>query len=81
MAEESKHDKILHRTQVILAILGALVGLVVGIYNVKKAMKPEPPPTVVVQAPAHSAPGGDIKSALDEAGASWIRKLAKAKEE
>ena len=77
MAEETKHDILLKRIQIILAILGALIGLIIGIYNLRKAAKPEPPPPPPVQ---QSQSGGEIRSAIEEAGASWIRKIAKAKE-
>ena len=77
MAEETKHDVLLKRVQIVLAIGVAITGLIVGIFNVKKAAKPEPPPAPVVQqAPA----GGQLRSALEDAGASWIRKIGKAKE-
>ena len=78
MAEETKQDILLKRTQLVLATLAALIGIIVGIYQFRKVSKPEPPPPPPVQqAPA----GGEMRSALEEAGASWIRKLAKAKEE
>ena len=76
MAEETKQDILLRRTQIILAIGVAVTGLIVGVYNIRKIMKPEPPPPPVQQAPA----GGEIRSALEEAGATWIRKLGKAEE-
>ena len=38
MAEETKHDLMLKRTQVIIAILTATVGLVLGVYNMNKSM-------------------------------------------
>ena len=79
MPEETKHDILLKRVQIVLAILGAGVGLAVGIYNLKKVTKPEPlPPPPVVQPAAPG--GGELRSALEEAGASWIRKVSKAKD-
>lgn len=77
MTEESKHDIFLRRVQIILGILAAAIGVIVGIYNYMKVTKPEPPPPPAQQAAA----GGELRSALEEAGASWIRKVAKAKEE
>ena len=80
MAEETKHDILLKRVQIIIAIVGGIIGVLIGIYNFKKAVKSEPPPApVVVQQTAPA--GGEIRSALEDAGASWIRKLAKAKED
>ena len=80
MAEETKHDLMLKRVQVIIAILGGLAALILGIYNVKKDVlskkNPETPPPVIVQKNADSP----IKSALEDVGASWIKKLGKAEE-
>lgn len=77
MVEETKHDILLKRIQLVVAIAVGMTGLIVGIYNVRKVMKPEPPPPP----PAQQAPvGGEVRSALEEAGASWIRKFGKAKE-
>ena len=80
MAEETKHDLYLKRIQVIIAILGELAALILGIYNVKKDVlskkKPEETPRVVAQSPEKSP----IKSALEDVGASWIKKLGKATE-
>ena len=78
-AEETKHDLLLKRIQVTIAILAGLATLILGAYNVKKTFfsKPEP---VVVSAPA--APEKDpIRSALEETGASWIKKLGKTEQE
>jgi hypothetical protein len=75
MVEETKHDLLLKRVQIGLGIVGAAIGIVVGLYNYKKATAPEPPPV------KQTYDGGEIRTALEEAGASWIRKVAKAKEE
>jgi hypothetical protein len=78
-AEETKHDLWLKRIQITIAILAGLATLILGVYNVKKTVfaKPEPmkPPPLV-----QPNPDSPIKSALEEAGASWIKKLGKAKE-
>ena len=80
MAEETKHDLYLKRVQIIVAILGGLAALVLGIYNVKKDVfskkNPEEAPRVVAQKPE----GSPIKSALEDVGASWIKKLGKTSE-
>ena len=89
-AEETKRDLFLKRMQVTIAILGGIAALILGVYNINKNIfnKEEPmkPTTIVVQqAPQPSpqtqapAPGAQIGSALDEVGASWIKKLGKIK--
>ncbi len=78
-AEETKHDLLLKRIQVTIAILAGLATLVLGVYNVNKTFfnKAEP-----VAAPAPAAPEKDpIRSALEETGASWIKKLGKTDKE
>ena len=79
-AEETKHDLFLKRVQVTVAILGGLATLISGAYNIKKNLfskeqAPEIKPVVVLQQapPAKESP---IKAALEDAGASWIRKAA-----
>ena len=75
--EETKHDLWLKRTQITIAILAGLATLIIGIYNVKNIFskkEPAAPPPVVAQRP----PESPIKSALEDAGASWIKKLGKA---
>ena len=71
---EEKHDLLLKRTQVVIAILGGLTALILGIYNINKSIlskKEEPPAPVLAEKPKDSA----IKSALEDVGASWIKKL------
>lgn len=41
MVEETKHDLILKRIQVIIAILGGLAAVIIGFYNVKKNLFPD----------------------------------------
>ncbi len=68
---ESKRDAMLKRAQIIIGVLAGLTTLIVGAYNVKNIFfkKPEPVPV--------AAPSSDkIKSAVEEVGASWIKKLA-----
>ena len=86
--EETKHDLLMRRTQLVIAILVGITGLVLGVYNIKKNIlsKQEPPaqPTIVVQQAPQAqapAPGGQIRSALDEVGSEWIKKLGKVKSE
>lgn len=79
MTGESKQDILLRRIQIVLASLAALVSLVVGIYSFRNMTKSEPPPPP--PPPQQSQFGNQIGSALEEAGASWIRKVAKPKEE
>ena len=70
-AEETKHDLMLRRVQLALAILGSLIALVIGGYNLKKTFfeKPAPPPP-----PAQS---DKIRSALEDVSASWLQTLKK----
>ena len=76
MAEETKHDLYLKRIQIILAILGSLTAVAVGVYNVKKAYfeKPAPPP------PPPPAQSDKIRSALEDVGSSWLQSLKKKNE-
>ena len=76
MVEETKHDILLKRIQVIIAILGGLTAVILGAYNINKAFfsKKEAAPVVVTQQPQDSP----IKSALEDVGASWIKKIGKA---
>ena len=79
--EETKHDLMLKRINIALAIVGGVCAVAVGVYNVKKAYftknVPEPAPMKVAsQAPPAENP---LRSAVEDVGASWIRKLGKAK--
>lgn len=76
MTEETKHDLLLRRVQLGIAILAGLATLILGVYNIKKNMfdKPEPPPAPKSSEPA---PGSKLASALEEYGADWIRSKAK----
>ena len=74
--EETKHDLWLKRIQITIAILAGLATLIIGIYNVKNIFSKKEPvetPPVVAQRP----PESPIKSALEDVGASWIKKLGK----
>ncbi len=73
--EEPKNDLWLKRIQITLAILGSLLAVAVGIYNVKKTYfeKPAPPPPP----PAQS---DKLRSALEDVGASWLETLKKKDE-
>ena len=75
--EETKHDLWLKRIQITIAILAGLATLILGVYNVKKNVfskkeSAETPPVV-----ASRPPDSPIKSALEDVGASWIKKLGK----
>ena len=73
MPEETKHDLMLKRINVTLAILASLTAVAVGVYNVKKAYfeKPAPPP------PPPPAQSDKLKSAIEDVGASWLQTLKK----
>ena len=74
--EETKHDLWLKRIQITIAILAGLATLIIGIYNVKNIFSKKNPaetPPAVVQRP----PESPIKSALEDVGASWIKKIGK----
>jgi len=77
--EETKHDLWLKRVQITIAILAGLATLILGIYNVKKNIfsnkEAEQAPPPVVQ----KSEGSPIKSALEETGAAWIKKLGTPK--
>ena len=76
--EETKHDLWLKRVQITIAILAGLATLILGVYNVKKNIFSKKDsaeaPQVIVQRPQESP----LKSALEETGAAWIKKLGKA---
>ncbi len=68
--EETKHDILLRRVQVTIAIFAGLATLVLGLYNIKKSFFDKPAPKV--EAPA--ATKDPVRSALEETAAGWIRK-------
>jgi len=72
-AEETKHDLLLRKIQISLAILASLLAVAVGVYNVKKTYfeKPAPPP------PPPPAQSDKLRSALEDVGASWLQTLKK----
>ena len=71
--EETKHDLMLKRVNITVAILGGVLAVAVGIYNVKKAYfeKPAPPP------PPPPAQSDKLRSTLEDVGASWLQTLKK----
>ena len=71
--EETKHDLMLKRINITVAIIGGLLAVAVGVYNVKKSyfQKPELPP------PPPPAQSDKIRSALEDVGASWLETLKK----
>ena len=74
LIEETKHDLMLKRIHIALAILGSLIALIIGGYNLKKTMfeKPAPPPP-----PPPPAESSKLRSALEDVGASWLESLKK----
>ena len=81
MVEETKHDLFLKRIQILIAILVGVASLILAIYNIKKTATEKPASQANFQPapvqPPPPQPGEHIRSALDEAGAAWIKKLAK----
>ena len=71
--EETKHDLMLKRVNITIAIIGGLLAVAVGVYNVKKSyfQKTELPP------PPPPAQSDKIRSALEDVGASWLQTLKK----
>ncbi|MBI4432292.1 MAG: hypothetical protein HY592_02265 [Candidatus Omnitrophica bacterium] len=77
--EETKHDLWLKRVQITIAILAGLATLIVGAYNIKKTLftkeNPEPVLSVRTPEPPPAQSVSPLRSALEETGASWIKKL------
>ena len=71
--EENKHDLMLKRVNITIAIIGGLLAVAVSVYNIKKSyfQKPELPP------PPPPAQSDKIRSALEDVGASWLQTLKK----
>ena len=82
MAEETKHDILLKRIQIVLAIIAGVITVILGVYNVKKNLFTKEQPVAVTPAPApvesQTRPGTKIKSALEDVGASWLQSLKKS---
>ena len=78
--EETKHDLWLKRIQITVAILAGLATLILGVYNVKKNIFSKKDSAETPQAVVQRPPESPIKSALEETGAAWIKKLGKAAE-
>ena len=74
--EETKHDLMLKRIQILFAILASLVAAIVGIYSLKKSYFEKPEKADVAPQPP-SAQSDKIRSAIEEVGASWIQSLKK----
>ena len=72
-AEETKHDLLLKRINITVAIVGGLLAVAVGVYNVRKSYfeKPAPPP------PPPPAQSDKLRSTLEDVGASWLETLKK----
>ncbi len=67
----------LRRIQLILAILGSIAALILGIYNIKKTFFDKPPTPLP---PSPSTQSEKIRSALEDVGASWLETLKKKQE-
>ena len=73
--EETKHDLLLKRVQIVIAILGGLAALAVGVYNVKKSYFEKP--AEVVAPPPPPQQSDKLRSTLEDVGASWLETLKK----
>ena len=73
--EETKHDLLLKRVQLVIAILAGLAALAVGIYNVKKIYFEKP--VEVVAPPPPPQQSDKLRSTLEDVGASWLETLKK----
>ena len=73
--EETKQDLMLKRVNITIAIVGGLLAVAVGVYNVKKSYfeKPAPPPPP----PVTSQQNSKLRSTLEDVGASWLETLKK----
>ncbi len=71
--EETKHDLLLKRINITVAIVAGLLAVAVGVYNVRKSYfeKPAPPP------PPPPAQSDKLRSTLEDVGASWLQTLKK----
>ena len=73
---ESKHEVMLKRAQLIIGVLAGLTTLIIGVYNVKNIFVKKPE-AVKVAAPAPPVYQSDkLRSAVEDVGASWLKKLA-----
>ena len=78
MGDESKHELFLKRAQLVIGVLAGLTTLIVGGYNVRNIFFKKPEPVVAAPTPpAHQSDA--IRSAVEEVGASWIKKLGTPK--
>ncbi len=66
----------LQRTQIWIAILAGTVTFVVGAYNIKTIFFPKKEVTPTVTFAPDSNP---IRSAVEDVGAEWIKKLGQPK--
>ena len=73
-------EESLKRTQVWVAILAGIVTFIVGAYNVKNIFFPKKETILVVTAPPVSSPS-PIRSAVEDIGASWIKKWGTPKDQ
>ena len=78
--EETKHDLVMKRINLIIAILGGIAALAVGVYNVKKSYF-EKPVEVVAPPPPQQQQPDKLRSALEDVGASWLETLKKKQEQ
>ena len=76
--EETKHDLMLKRVQIVIGILAGLTAFAVGVYNVKKTYFEKPEEKIVALPPSPPPQQPDkLRSALEDVGASWLETLKK----
>ena len=73
---ETKHEIMLKRAQLVIGVLAGLTTLIIGVYNVKNIFVKKPEPVKVAAPPPPSYQSEKLRSAVEEVGASWIKKLA-----
>ncbi len=80
MDDETKHEKLLKRLQLWIAVLAGATTLVIGAYNIKNIFFPKKEvEKVIVQAPPPETHSSSMKSAVEEVGAAWIKELGAPK--
>ncbi len=77
---ETAHERMLKKLQLWVAVLAGTATLIVGAYNVKNIFFPKNEP-VKVETPSKTAEpqSSPLRSAAEEAAASWLKKYASAK--
>ena len=72
---ETKHEILLKRVQLVIGVLAGITTLIIGVYNVKNIFVKKPEPVK----PPPAAQSDKLRAAVEEVGASWIKKLGSAK--